>query len=308
MGTRTFPKVAIIGSGRVGSSIGMALHERGYPIASVINRSGASALALAKTVHCKTVSTQISDINPASEIVIIAVSDNALEVTVDALLTARKLRWKKLFVAHVSGAASSRILRPAEKLGAIIASMHPIQTFPKSRKRTSVKGIYFGIEGSPAGIERAERIVLDLGARSITVSEELKPLYHAACVYASGYLIVMLNAIGQLSRLVQERTPWTDVFGPLMTSAMENAIRQSPAAALTGPVVRGDLPAIDRHVKALASKAPQLLPLYLVAGIEAARILLEGGTTSREEYQTILRHFRGHIASIPSTTHVKGKK
>ena len=134
MGARTSPKVSIIGTGRVGTSLGMALHERGYQIASVINRSGTSALALAKSVHCKSVSTQISDISPASEIVLIAVSDIALEGTIEKLLAVRKLPWKKLFVAHVSGPASSRILRPAEKRGAITASMHPIQTFPKSKK------------------------------------------------------------------------------------------------------------------------------------------------------------------------------
>jgi hypothetical protein len=73
-------------------------------------------------------------------------------------------------------------------------------------------------------------------------------------------------------------------------------------------VVRGDLPTIDGHVHALASGAPQFLPLYIVAGIEAARILLEGGTIGREEYEKIVRHFRSHVASIPTTKHVKGKK
>jgi predicted short-subunit dehydrogenase-like oxidoreductase (DUF2520 family) len=207
MGTRTSPKASIIGSGRVGSAIGMALHERGYPITSIINRSGASALALAKAVHCKTVSTQVSDIDPASEIVLIAVSDNALESTVDALLTVRKLSWKKLFVAHVSGAASSRILGPLEKRGVIIASMHPIQTFPKSKKRTSVRGLlrYRRIRGE----DRKGRRISAILARSIIVP---KPLYIQRASSPQD-ISLLCSTQSATSRSVQGRAPWTDVFG-----------------------------------------------------------------------------------------------
>lgn len=307
MPSRTYPKISIIGAGRVGSSLAAALHARGYPVVSIINRRGSAAIALAKSVQCMTVSTRIADIDATSRIVFITVPDDTIAGAVKQLALVRRLKFANLFVAHTSGVHSSLIMAPLMKKGALAASMHPIQTFPGRSKRSMLKGIYFGIEGAPAALACAQKIAHDLGAKTVVVPEASKPLYHVACVFSSAYLVAVLNVIHQLASTIGLKVPWTKVFGPLMTSAMENTIRHSAGDALTGPVMRGDLSTIALHLKSLAAHAPQFVPFYLVAGIEVARIASEQGKLTHEEFRKMVNQFRKILTSIPTFKSSKGK-
>lgn len=299
MAKTSLPKISIVGAGRVGTSLALAFFERGYTIASIINRTGKPALSLAKVVKCKKVSTQIEDIDPSSEIIVLAVSDVSIADVAKRLAQSKKLKHKKLFVLHTSGVMSSAVLQPLGKKGTLIASMHPIQTFGAGKKRTKVNGIFFGIEGTDAAISRTLRLVNDLGSHAVVIPAAMKPLYHIACVFASSYFIVILNTIRELAGQLNIKAHWTDVFGPLMTNAMENAIKNSSADALTGPVVRRDLSTLEIHLDALATSAPHFLPLYTVAGIEVARIAKEHGKMSREDFQTLITEFRQFIKTMP---------
>lgn len=305
MAKTLLPKISIIGAGNVGTSLAMAFFDKGYPIASVIGRTGTTALSLAKAVKCKKASTQVEDIEPSTEIILIAVSDPAIGEIARTLARNKKLKFKKLFVCHTSGVFTSAILQPLSKKGALTASVHPIQTFSAGRKRTKVQGIFFGIEGSTEARSKAIRLVGDIGGKAIVLPPELKPLYHIACVFASSYTIVILNAIQELAKQLHINAPWTEVFGPLMTTAMENTIKYSAANALTGPVTRNDLATIKTHLTALSQSAPQFLPMYTVAGIEVARIAKEHGKVTQEEFQALITEFRQFIRS--STPHSKGR-
>lgn len=308
MPKRNYPKISFIGTGSVGSSLAVAFSEKGYPIVSLINRTGASAIALARTVTCKKVSTRVEDISPGSDIIFITVSDDAIRNVAKELSVVKRLKFNNIFVAHTSGVHSSAILDPVRNKGAITASMHPIQTFPKRKKASKVRNIYFGIEGTVQALPRARQLVNDLDARWVVIPEQMKPLYHAACVFSSGYIVVLMNVIQELTKKLQVVPPWTEMFGPLMTSAMENAITRSAGSALTGPVVRGDLETINLHMTSLAAHTPEFMPLYIVAGIELARVARENGNLTLQEYQALVTHFRNFISSIPTTKQSKGKK
>jgi predicted short-subunit dehydrogenase-like oxidoreductase (DUF2520 family) len=299
MAAKSSPKISLIGSGKVGSTLTLALYQKGYRVVSIINRTGKPALALATKVKCKKVSTHIGDVDTSSEIILIAVPDGELEGIARELSTVKHLKFKKLFVAHTSGAYSSDVLTGLQKKGSLIASMHPVQTFPQGAKPVKLRGIYFGIEGSPASLAKAEHIVHDIEARAVNVPKELKPLYHVACVFASSYMISIFNCIAELTKLSQLKASWMEVFGPLMTSAMENTIKTSAANALTGPVVRNDTSTISLHLNMLAQHAPQFLPIYCVAGIDVARTAAEHGKLSKQEYQNIVTLFRTFIKSYP---------
>ena len=300
MSKRTLPKISFIGSGSVGTALASAFHDKGYSILSVINRSGKSAIALARSVKCKKASTLVSDINPKSDMIFITVPDHALKEVVLQLSKLPKLKWNHIFVAHTSGAYSSEILSPLEKKGALVASLHPIQTFPRTGKLPKLRGIYFGIEGSPQAAAQAEELVHTLQAHSLVIPAEKKPLYHIACVFASGYLVTILNAIDMLSKHLQMKASWTEVFGPLMTASTENAIKTSAANALTGPVMRYEVSTLTLHLETLQTYAPQFLPLYTVAGIEMARVAVENGKLSRASYQEILTLFKDFIKMQPN--------
>ena len=295
-----FAKVSIIGAGSVGTAIARVLFEKGYPIISVISRTERSALALAKTVKCKRASTVVDDIAIESEIILIATPDGVISEIATQLAKNKKVGFKKLFVAHTSGVHSAEALSPLRKKGALVASLHPIQTFPQRKTRVKLHGVYFGIERSSQAVARAGQIVGDLDGKSVVIPPSLKPLYHVTCVFASGYLVVVLNAIQELAGKLKLKAAWTEVFGPLMTGAMENAILTSAGDALTGPVMRRDLATISLHLQSLTKTAPQFIPLYLVAGIDAARIARERGKFSEEEFQTLVHHFRKFLSSVPS--------
>lgn len=286
------PRVTVIGAGNVGSSLAIALHKEGYPIVSVISRTVRSALALAKSVSCQKASTSVADISPDSELILIATPDRVVEDIAGQIARLKKLKFRKLFAAHTAGVLSADALEPLRRKGALIASIHPIQSFPSVAR---LKGVYFGIGAEGRALTRAEQLVKSLGGSPVAISEQMKPLYHAACVFASAYMVVFLNSISELARHLDLKASWTEVFGPLMTSAMENAVKHSPERALTGPIIRGDFTTINLHLSALSKYTPQLLPLYTIGGIEAARIAKEQGRIGKQDYDEIVSRFRKFI-------------
>jgi predicted short-subunit dehydrogenase-like oxidoreductase (DUF2520 family) len=293
------PNVSIIGAGTVGSTIAGALSAKGYRIVSVISRTGHDAIALAKIVKGKKASTQVSDIDSATQIIIIAVTDDAIAEVAKELSKLKHLRFKKIFAAHLSGVHSSDALEPLQRKGALVASLHPIQTFPKvikpSQGITKLRGIYYGIEGEPNAIVYAERIVKDLEGKSVVIPQELKPLYHVACVFASNYMMIYLNTISELTKLLKLNASWTEVFGPLMTTTMENIIKHSAGASLTGPIIRNDTSTIEQHLTSLSRFAPQFLPLYTVSGIELARVAKQHGRIKQGDFDSLISLFKNFI-------------
>lgn len=304
MPSRRRPKISIVGAGTVGSALASALHEKGYPIRSIINRTGRKAIALARSVDCTSAGTNIRDLAPDSEVIIIALTEHALIETSRSLAAVKTLKFKKLLVVHTSGVFPSSVLSPVARKGAQVAALHPIQTFPAgstlAQLRSRVRGIYFGTDGDAAALRALDEIVMALQGRTILVQPELRPLYHSLCVFASGYMAVLLGAINDLSRSLDLHAPWTAVFGPLMTAATENTIKSSAGAAMTGPIVRGDMETIDAHLAALSERAPHLLPLYTIMGIESARIVRSAGRITPSAYEELVTRFREYIKTQPT--------
>jgi predicted short-subunit dehydrogenase-like oxidoreductase (DUF2520 family) len=306
------PKVSIIGAGKVGSTLVLALYKKGYPIVSIISRKGHSALSLAKAVKCKRASTQLIDLSPDTELIIIAVTDGELPQIVKQLTKIKKIKFKKLFIMHTSGVHSTRVMEPLKKMGATVASVHPIQTFPEKQSllhlQSKLHGIYYGINGSTKAIVKAERLVADLEGKAIEIPEDMKSLYHVACVFASGYMLTFLNVIKELSQSIHLKASWTEVFGPLMTNAMENMVKTSTSDAITGPILRGDIETIEEHLKTLSLHAPQFIPLYTVTGIEMARIAKDHNKIEQKNFIEIIFLFKKFIQSTNLKNISKVKK
>jgi predicted short-subunit dehydrogenase-like oxidoreductase (DUF2520 family) len=232
------------------------------------------------------------------------VPDGAVADVAKQLSALKQLRFRKLFVVHCSGVLGAGVLSPLRKKGAAVASMHPVQTFPSrltpGALRGRLKDIYYGIDGEALSLRKTENLVADLGGHAVEVPPELRPLYHATCVFASSYLMVLLNAISELTRTMELKASWTEVFGPLMTASMEHTIKHGASRSLTGPIVRGDDATIARHLTALAGRAPQFLPLYTVSGIEVARVASAGGQISEDDVKRLVANFRQFIKTQPT--------
>ncbi|HZY10963.1 MAG TPA: Rossmann-like and DUF2520 domain-containing protein [Bacteroidota bacterium] len=296
-----YPRISIIGAGTVGSTLATTLYKIGYPIVSIINRTGQPAIDLAKNVKCKKVSTNIEDVDDKSEIILITVSDGVIKDISKRLASLKKLSFRKLFVAHTSGVHSCEVLESVKKKGALIAAIHPIQSFPRLDQhlftKSKLNGIYFGLDGDAEALRKAENLVRNLGGMPIVIPQGMKPLYHVLCVFASGYFMVFLNAISELFKISNLSKSWPEVFGPLMTTTMENTVKHSATKALTGPIVRGDISTVDLHLQTLVQHAPQLIPLYTIGGIEMARIAKQAKKISQQDFNQIITHFRKFVKS-----------
>jgi AmmeMemoRadiSam system protein B len=299
------PSLSIVGAGAVGSALALSLAKSGWRLRSVISRTGRDAVALARAAGAPRASTELADLDLSAETIIIAVRDGELPGVAKSLAgsAGRGLRGK--VVLHTSGVHSASVLSPLAKSGASVGTFHPLYTFPRgaapARIRSGMNGIVFTVDGDGPAVKAAERLAAGLGGTALPVPPEMRPLYHAACVFASGYLAVMMHAVSTLAERSRIARPWTSVFGPILTATMENTVRRSPADALTGPVLRGDLETIGLHLDALGKFAPEFIPLYTVAALEMARVAVERGRLKREEYDRLLSEFRRSIRTGTTT-------
>ncbi len=293
MNKQSYPPVTIIGASSVGTAIAYALYDVGYPIVSVISKTIQSAQALASTVQCNTASTSVKDISPETKLLIVTVPDTSIPDLDSQIAKLASLPFKKIIAIHTAGIEPASVFKKLKAKGVTPAAVHPIQTFPKLTKQTSstvtLEGIYFGVDCEKKSLPIIKKLVADMGGSMVMIPENQRALYHTACVFASSFLTVHMNAISELSKSLKLKTPWLDVFNPLMTVSIQNLIQSSAGEALTGPVIRKDVSTLEAHLNSLSKFAPEIIPLYTVCTSEVARIATKSGRISEKEYITIIQ-------------------
>jgi len=245
------PTIALIGSGNLARALGPALHNVGYRIEIVAFRPSPSskkrATALAKRLRAKPVA--LEEAGPQTDIVWLCHTDDALAETAREL--ARKPGWKGIIVLHSSGALPSRVLAPLKRAGAHTASLHPMMTFvPGTVPR--IKAVPFAIEGDRHAVAVARRIVRDLKADSFAIRKSSKTLYHALGSFSSPLVVATLataERVGRAAGLSPSET--RKVMGPILQQTFKNYLERGAAAAFSGPIKRGDLETVRRHLREL---------------------------------------------------------
>jgi predicted short-subunit dehydrogenase-like oxidoreductase (DUF2520 family) len=243
--------VGIIGAGRVGSVLGAALADAGYPVIATSPSRHTGLLPDADR------GTPVEVIE-AAELVIVAVPDDVL-----APLVAQLHFHPGQVVAHTSGTYGIGVLAPAIAHGARPLAMHPAMTFtgrPEDLARLR-KGISFGLTAPDDLKPLAESLVRELGGTPEWISEEHRTLYHAALTHGANHLVTLVNDAVDRLRDAGVRHP-ARVLDPLLHAALDNALRHGDAA-LTGPVSRGDAGTVAAHLDALADAAPESVAAYL---------------------------------------------
>ena len=178
--------------------------------------------------------------------------------------------------AHCSGALGLGALGPLVSAHAV-GSFHPLQSFPKPRAPEAFRGSLVGIDASTVPLRRRlERLARDLGAKPRSVAEAERVIYHTAAVFASNYLVALTGVAVELL----ESIGWSEgdaVAGlvPLMEGALEEVARHGPIGALTGPIRRGDVETVTRHLEALAGGPAA--DLYRMLGQIALELATEAG-------------------------------
>jgi predicted short-subunit dehydrogenase-like oxidoreductase (DUF2520 family) len=212
----------------------------------------------------------------AGDVVIIGVPDEAIADICSKVVAARAVGSGKA-VLHLSGSVSLDVLEPAGAAGATVLSLHPLQSAPDVDDAVNrFPGSAMAVTSlDDAGYRLGERLARDAGGRPLRLADERKPLYHAAAVFASNYLVVVEAVAQRLFRLTGlENT--VELLAPLTRATLENFLSQG-AAALTGPAARGDAETIRRNLEALESQAPDAIPAYIALARAALDLAEDSG-------------------------------
>lgn len=268
--------IGISGAGRMAQALGRLLRERGEPVVAVASRNPDHARAAAAFIGGAE-AVPYSALAERVTRVLIAVSDDALPQVAATLASSGMHGGAAL---HTCGARGTEALAALEASGVSYASLHPLQTVTSPEQGlAALPGCAFGITGEGPAAAWAERIVALLGGRALRIPADKRPLYHAAAVMASNYVVALIDAAAMLmgaAGIGEDEA--LAALAPLVGASGANALSLGPMRALTGPVERGDIETISMHCDAMASAvAPTVRGLYRAAGLHALEIARRRG-------------------------------
>lgn len=240
--------MGVVGAGRVGAVLAARFRAAGHPLAGVSGRSQASQLRIRTLLPGVDVLTPV-EVAAAGDVLLLAVPDDDLIAVAEELAASGAVRPGQ-YVLHTSGRHGLDALASLTRLGARPIAFHPAMTFtgtPVDLERTPV----FGLTAGTAERQFAEELVAALGGTPMWVAEADRALYHAALAHGANHLVTLVAQSMDLLRTAGAQDP-AAVLRPLLTAALGNALTYGDAA-LTGPVVRGDVTTIRAHVDALAA-------------------------------------------------------
>lgn len=253
--------IALIGAGTLATSLARALHARGYVIPEIATRRNPQSIRRARALakRAQSSATTIEKAELTADLIWICVPDDAIEGVAEQIASGHD--WAGRIAVHSSGALSSDALTVLKQRGAEVASAHPLMTFVTS-SRADMSGVPFAIEGSPKASALVASIVQQLGAQPFPIAKEKKPAYHAFGFFSSPAIVALLSAaidVGKLAGL--DATRARALMEPIVQQTIENCFSSSPQQAFSGPVRRGDLETIRKHL-AVLRHAPNLLEVY----------------------------------------------
>ena len=275
------PRIAIVGAGNLGTALAVALHRAGYVIDAIVTRkvskSRASARKLAKQVNARLLFA-LEELK--GQVVWFCVPD--AEIARAAASVSTKFQAKGKIALHSSGALGSDELDALRDRGAAVASVHPLMTFVRG-SRPPFAGVPFAIEGDRKAVQVARQIVLDLGGNPYSIRKKDKAAYHAWGAFTSPLLTALL-ATGEGVAMMAgvDRKSARKRMMPILLQTLANYASFGPAGAFSGPIVRGDVDTVKRHLGTLR-KLPRALDVYLALAGSALKSLPTKSTNELKE-------------------------
>ncbi len=283
------PTIGFIGAGTTGTALAVRLTQHGYRVIAVSSRSLTSAEKLTGRISACKVYNRAQDVVDAAQLVFITTPDDTISKV------AAEIQWhNQQNVAHCSGAHSVDILEPAKQRGANVGCFHPLQTF------ASVDQAIENIPGSTFALEAEEPLLTILKEMATTLEGDWvvlkagdKVLYHAAAVFACNYLVTLVKLATDLWQTFgASPAQATKALMPLLRGTLSNIGNVGLPNCLTGPIARGDLGTIEKHLDALEKKTPTLFKMYKELGLQTIPIALAKGKIDlkrAEELQALLK-------------------
>lgn len=265
--------VVIVGTGAVALALGKRLHERDLPLI-LASRQPGYRKDVAGFIGATTPVVSYREAVCLSSRFLLAVPDDAVG---DVAAELRQIGLCNSLVLHTCGVHGSEALGALASAGCALGSLHPMQTIPSAEKGyLSLPGSPFALEGDAEAVEWAKDLVSLIEGRPFALTRGAKPLYHAAAVFAGNYVTVLM---GMASDLLAEAGLTTreasEVLAPLAQESLKNALECDPSHVLTGPIRRGDVETVKKHLEALDRK-PGSRRVYEACGLQALRMCSAG--------------------------------
>ena len=269
---RAAPRVFVLGAGKAGTALAHALRAQGAPTQLRPARKG-----LPRAID--------------ADVIVLAVRDR------DLAPLARKMREVgvvpvQAVVLHVAGALGAEPLAALRSACAGVGQMHPMISFATPRGAPDLARGNMHVEGDPQAVARARTLARLLGMTPRTVPHLDLIAYHAAAgLVANGAAALAAVGAELLVRAGVARDVAPKMLGPLLRSVAENVERLGFPGALTGPVRRGDVAGLEKHLATLRAKLPEAVTLYLAAAqaqLPLARAIAEAPPTSFDAIESSL--------------------
>lgn len=249
-------RFSVIGPGRVGLALAAAMLAAGHTLVDLLGERPQAARDAQRRLGAGRVVSSLSELDGTVDWLWLTTPDDRIAEVAQALAAAGVMRPGAL-VCHASGALPAATLAPLEAGGCLIASIHPLQTFARRWPPAPLADGIMVIEAEGEALRRCERLVAALGGRALTLTPGSKALYHAAACVAANHLIGLQACAVEL--LIRSGIPaeeaWPALW-PLVKRTVDNAA-EGLVAALTGPIERGDVATVRRHLSALAQLPPE---------------------------------------------------
>jgi predicted short-subunit dehydrogenase-like oxidoreductase (DUF2520 family) len=260
----TSSRVFVIGAGRAGRALAHAMRVAGVDVVGLHGRRQAEGITWGEWP---------ASLGTAS-VVLVTVRDAELNGVLRDLLSAPL--GARAVVLHASGNMEPAALDLLRARGHDGGTFHPLLPLTDPTRATEqLRHAWIGIDGDAGACAVSRDLAERLGARVLEIPSGAKALYHAAAVFASNFPMVLLaTAMRLLTSAGVPEDAARGALGTLLVSAAQNASEMGPAAALTGPVARGDVETVRAHLGALAD-APEILELYRAMSREAIALAAE---------------------------------
>ena len=281
-------KIGFIGAGPVGTAFAINLSQRGYQVIGVFDVVMEAAQRFADDVPGCQAYEKAQELADSADMVFVTTSDDIIPKATS------EITWRAgQSVVHCSGASTVHSLEHAAEQVAMVGSIHPCQTFAgREQAIANLPGSTFAIEAEVPIKKTLTEIAKALDGDWVYLTSEDKALYHAAACIACNYFYTLVSIATDLwQNFGKTSAEATKAYIPLLQGSVNNIAKMGFPACLTGPIARGDVKTIQRHLAALEKSAPDILPLYRELGLKTIPIGIAKGTLSErnaEELRALL--------------------
>ena len=286
--------IAIIGAGRVGSSVGFLLRQAGYTVTAVAARSMASAEKASAFIGSGEPTTDVVKAASKADVVFITTPDGAIKNVCDKI-AAGGLKAGSI-VVHMFGGQSLELLEAARSVGSYRAVIHPLQSVPSPAQGIkNLPGSYFRTEADPEALEAAHQLVKALGGVELKMlkwspDKDSAALYHAGAIAVSNYFVALVDyGLKFYQTLGADKQEALKALLPLIKGTLQNIETLGTADALTGPIARGDVETIRGHIEAMRKRTPELMGLYKELAMQTVSVARDRGSITHDTAEELLK-------------------